>query len=261
MNVLPKKSLGQNFLVNQGVVGKIISASELTSQDTVLEVGPGTGNLTRALIASGARIVAVEKDRRLFEDLSAEFSAVQIEIIQGDILKIKPTDLGLPDGYKIVANLPYNITSHFLKKIFEETPKPSLAVLMVQKEVARRIVSSPSEMSLLALSVQYFAYPKIVFQVSRGSFRPEPDVDSAVIKLSTKKILPLSEEDRVKFFRLARTAFGGKRKQLINTLGNIYKNKTKNELSGILSKAGVAPKARPETLSLDDWLNLTKAMP
>lgn len=255
-----KKSLGQNFLVNPGIVAKIVIAADLSPDDTILEVGPGTGILTAALAASGARIIAVEKDRRLIEDLEARFSAAQIEIIEGDILEFDPTAHDLTDGgYKIVANLPYYITSHFLRVIFESWPQPALAVVMVQKEVTRRIMAKPPDMNLLALSTQYYAEPELVSYVSKGSFRPEPNVDSAVVKLMPRTTHALPAEKEELFFNIIKAAFAGKRKQLINTLPDAL-GKTKEETAAILTGAGIEPQTRPEQLALADWLNLTKTL-
>jgi len=259
-NIVAKKSLGQNFLVNEGVVTKIVTAAELTPKDTVLEVGPGTGNLTRALIATGARIVAVEKDHRIIEDLNAEFSAAQIEIVENDILEFKPNEYGLTEGnYKIVANLPYYITSHFIRTVFEEWPQPSLMVLMVQKEVAKRIMAKPPDMNLLALSVQYYAKPEIITYVSRGSFRPIPTVDSAVIKLTPRTEYSLPAEKETLFFSILKSAFGGKRKQLINTLPTII-GKNKQGTAELLTQIGLSPQTRPETVDLAHWLILVNSL-
>ena len=251
-----KKSLGQNFLINDGIIAKIVTAAELTPEDTVLEVGPGTGNLTRALAMSGARIIAVEKDHRVIEDLNAEFSAAQIEIVEGDILTFKPEDHGLIEGeYKIVANLPYYITSHFIRTVFEEWPQPSDMIIMVQKEVAKRIMSVPPDMNLLALSVQYYAQPEIITHVSRGSFRPIPDVDSSVIRLTPKTEYVLSAEKEQLFFSLIKAAFSGKRKQLLNTLPQVT-GLNKGALIIALENADINPQARPETLEIADWVRL-----
>jgi 16S rRNA (adenine1518-N6/adenine1519-N6)-dimethyltransferase len=251
-----KKSLGQNFLVNPGVVAKIVEAAELTPEDTVLEVGPGTGNLTRALVPTGARIIAVEKDHRAIEDLNAEFSAAQIEIIEGDILEFNPEKQGLIEGeYKIVANLPYYITSHFIRTVFEEWPQPSDMIIMVQKEVAKRIMAAPPDMNLLALSVQYYAEPEIIMHVSRGSFRPIPDVDSSVVRLTPRTEYALSAEKEELFFALIKAAFSGKRKQLLNTLPKVT-GKNKGALITALENADINPQARPETLDIADWIRL-----
>ncbi len=207
MEIKLKKSLGQNFLINTGILDKIAEAAELKKNDTILEIGPGTGNLT-------------------------------LKLVEGDILEFKPKEYDLKEGgYKIVANIPYYITSNLLRIIFEKWPKPELLVLTVQKEVAQRIVAKPPDMNLLALSVQIYSEPKIIGYISRGSFRPIPKVDSAIIKLVPRLNNNLSVIDLEKFFKLIKTAFSGKRKQLKNTLG-------------------VNSTARPEELSLQDWLKL-----
>lgn len=239
---------------------KIVASAELTPEDTVLEVGPGTGNLTRALLATGARVIAVEKDHRIIEDLNAEFSAAQIEIIEGDILEFKPSKHGLIEGeYKIVANLPYYITSHFIRTVFEEWPQPSSMVLMVQKEVAKRIMAKPPEMNLLALSIQYYAKPEIITQVSRGSFRPMPAVDSAVIRLTPRTEYSLPVEKEALFFSILKSAFGGKRKQLINTLPTII-GKNKQGTAELLTQVGLSPQTRPETVDMAHWLILVNSL-
>lgn len=269
MNLPPKKSLGQNFLINEGVIAKIIKTAELTDKDTVLEVGPGTGNLTRALVATGARVIAVEKDHRTIEDLNAEFSAAQIEIIEGDILEFNPSEHNLIEGeYKVVANLPYYITSHFIRTVFERWPQPSSMILMVQKEVAKRIMTpvrmtqsggKPLNTNLLALSVQYYAVPEIVTYVSRGSFRPMPEVDSAVIKLTPRTEYPLTAEKEELFFSIIKSAFGGKRKQLINTLPTII-GKNKQGTAELLTQIGLSPQTRPETVDMALWLILVNSL-
>src|SRR3989338_2256443 len=219
-DIKPKRSLGQNFLINQGILDKIVQAAEVGPKDTVVEVGPGTGNLTRKLSEKAKRVVAVEKDHRLIEELKEKFKNSNVEIIEEDILKLKAESLKLKVGeYKIVANIPFYITSHFLRTVFEEWPKPKLIVLTIQKEVAQRIMAKPPHMNLLALSVQFYSSPKIVGYVSKGSFRPMPKVDSAIIKLIPQKDLPA---DKNLFFKLIKAGFSGKRKQLLNTLAQKF---------------------------------------
>jgi len=246
MKIIPKKSLGQNFLVNKGVVQKILNAAEITNSDLVLEIGTGKGVLTEELRKKANRVIAIEKDHRLINDLKNTFREFSnVEIIEDDVLKFDPYSI-IHIPYKIVANIPYYITSHLLKTIFEKWPMPELVVLMVQKEVAQRIVAKPPEMNLLALSVQFFAEPKIISYVSRGSFRPIPKVDSAIIRLVPRREARITDQEfREKFFKLAKTAFAGKRKQLKNTVG-----------AEILQKADIRPELRPEELSLEDWLKL-----
>ena len=247
----PKKSLGQNFLINQGILDKIVSAAELCPDDTVLEIGPGTGNLTKPLSEKAGRVIAIEKDRRLIEDLKEKFKNSNIEIIEGDILKLdirklfENCKLKIENyDYKVVGNIPYYITSNLLKTIFEKWPRPKLIVLTVQKEVAKRIIAKPPDMNLLALSVQLYSEPKIISYISKGSFRPIPKVDSAIIKLSPKSE-NLNPKQKEEFFRVVKAGFSGKRKQLKNTIG-----------LEILKRASIKPESRPEELSLGDWLKL-----
>ena len=249
MEITPKKTLGQNFLINAGILEKIVDAAELNKDDTILEVGPGTGNLTRLLSEKAGRVIAVEKDHRLIEDLEKEFPAVKF--IEGDILKLDINELFRNlkleirnSHYKVAGNIPYYITSHLLKTIFERWPKPKLMVLTIQKEVAQRIVAKPPDMNLLALSIQLYAEPKIIGYISKGSFRPIPKVDSAIIKMKPKEGLGIKNNEKVLI--LSKKAFAGKRKQLKNTIG-----------PEILNKAGVKLELRPEELSLEDWLKIT----
>jgi len=258
MNIFPKKSLGQNFLINTGVVEKILDATEILSNDLVLEVGPGEGALTEKLKERAGRVIAIEKDHRLISILENRFkTSSNIEIIEGDILKFNPSSI-IHSPYKIVANLPYYITSHFLRLMLEEWPRPALAVLMVQREVAQRMLAKPPDMNMLALSVQYYADIQKVMDVSRGSFRPMPNVDSAVIKLIPKET-PFSSEKTEKLFYIAGECFAGKRKQLITTLPGAI-GKDKEETRMLFEKLNINPMARPETLHLEDWLNLLKEL-
>ena len=245
-DIKQKRSLGQNFLINQGILDKIVQAAEVGPEDTVVEVGPGTGNLTRKLSEKAKQIIAIEKDHRLIDKLKSEFGNSNVEILEGDVLKFKIENLKLRDfEYKIVANIPYYITSNFLRTLLEEWSRPKLVVLTIQKEVAQRIVAKPPRMSLLALSVQLYAEPKIISYVSKGSFRPIPKVDSAIIKLVPKDDADGKNNERI--LAIAKKAFAGKRKQLKNTIGK-----------EILEKVGIRPESRPEELSLDDWLKLAR---
>lgn len=253
MEIKPKKSLGQNFLINAGILEKIVNAAELNLDDTVLEIGPGTGNLTKLLSEKAGRVIAVEKDYRLIEELREKFKNTNVEIVEGDILKLDIEELFRNSHYKVVANIPYYITSHLLKTIFEEWPRPELIVLTVQKEVAQRIMAKPPHMNLLALSVQFYSDPKIIGYISRGSFRPMPKVDSAIIKLVPKKDIPANQD---LFFKLIKAGFTGKRKQLAN---NLSKNLgiPKDKVIGILQKLGLDEKIRAESLSIIKWSELS----
>jgi 16S rRNA (adenine1518-N6/adenine1519-N6)-dimethyltransferase len=233
-NIPAKKSLGQNWLVNEGVLDRIVQAASVDPGDTILEIGPGQGALTGRLAATGAKVIAVEKDRRLIETLKEQFSTFpNVQIIEGDVLKLEPSAYGLtPDSYKVVANIPYYLTSHLIRLILESWPSPTLAVLMVQEEVAHRMMAKPPEMNLLALSVQLYATPEIIMKVSRGSFRPIPNVDSAVVRLTPHTA---NREEAEKILTLAKQFFSHKRKQM---------------------KTGPNPSARPQELSLEDWKRL-----
>lgn len=242
-NPRTKKSLGQNWLVNPGVVERIVRAADIRPTDTVVEIGPGTGVLTRALAATGSHIIAVEKDRALIAPLREQFTnSSNVEILESDALEFSPNAWQLETGsWKLISNLPYYLTSHLIRLITEAW-RPMRAVLMVQEEVAHRIMAQPPDMNLLALSVQLFAKPSMVMRVSRGSFRPIPDVDSAVIKLELQEQNKELREQNEDILALAKKAFGQKRKQLKATIPVAR-----------LACAGIPPTARPQELSIDQW--------
>ncbi len=259
MQVVAKKSLGQNFLVNPHILDKIIAAAEISKDDTILEVGPGTGNLTRKLLEKAGRVVTVEKDHRLIEPLKETFKdCPNVEIIEADVLRWAPSQLRWCPSYKIVANIPYYITSNFLRTIFESWPSPRLIIIMIQKEVAQRIIAKPPHMNLLALSIQYYAEPKIVGFISKNNFRPVPKVDSAIIRLSPKSEI-LNPKQTEQIFKLIKAGFLGKRKQLAGNLLKhlkIPKEKTFSALAGLK----LSPTARAEELSLEQWQELAKIL-
>ncbi|MBU0596905.1 ribosomal RNA small subunit methyltransferase A, partial [Patescibacteria group bacterium] len=208
----PSKQYGQNFLISESVIEKIIKAGDLKKNDTVVEIGPGFGVLTFAMAPLVKRVIAFEIERRLDEYWQKNKSE-NVEIIWGDALKrLTAYGLRLKPGYKVVANLPYQITSQVLRVLLEQENKPESITVMVQKEVGERIVAKPGDMSLLALSVQYYGEPKIITKVSKGNFWPEPKVDSAVFTIS--KISRVSKFTDEEFFRIARAGFANKRKQL-----------------------------------------------
>ncbi len=266
LEISPKRSLGQNFLINAGILEKIVSAAELSLNDTVLEIGPGTGNLTKPLSEKAGQVIAIEKDPRLIEELHEKFKNTNVTIIEGDILKLdieklfENCKLKIENcDYKVIANIPYYITSNLLRTIFEKWPRPKLIVLTIQKEVAQRIVAKPPNMSLLALSVQFYAEPKIIGYISRGSFRPMPKVDSAIIRLTPLQG-PLSEarlRGSEKFFKVAKAGFSGKRKQLINNLSKNF-GIIRGDLLKAFKEVGIEPDVRAENLSLEQWLTLSK---
>lgn len=250
IRVQAKKSLGQNFLVNPHILERIVAAADVVTGDTVLEVGPGTGALTEHLAHTGVSVIAIEKDRRLIEPLQEKFASFKnVRIIAGDILTLNPGELGLSDArYKIVANIPYYLTSHLIRLALEQWPKPSVLVLMVQEEVARRMMASPPDMNLLALSVQLYADPVLIARVSRNSFRPVPNVDSAVVRL-VPSVAATDTDLNLRILAVAKKAFGQKRKQLKATIP-----------SETLQKAGIPVSVRPQELSLDQWSLIAQAL-
>ena len=239
-----KQSLGQNWLVNEGVADRIVAAAQPERDDIVLEVGPGKGVLTGRLIKHVGRLFAIEKDNRLIEPLREQFANTpNITIYEGDILELDPDALELrPFSYKIVANLPYYITARFIRLMLASWPPPERAVLMVQREVADRLAASAGNMNLLALATQAYALIDKVMNVSRGSFRPAPNVDSAVISIEPKR---LEEGERAEIERIltfARPAFEQRRKQLGNTLARAR-----------FEACSVPSSARPQDLDWSQW--------
>jgi 16S rRNA (adenine1518-N6/adenine1519-N6)-dimethyltransferase len=260
-DIRPKKSLGQNFLVNERAAAQIVAAAELEPVDVVLEVGPGLGALTRHLAARCRRVVAVELDQRLLPVLEYVLSDLHnVQLVHGDILELEPQTL-LSPGYKVVANIPYYITSNLLRHLLEADIRPQLLVLTVQEEVARRIVAQPGDMSLLAVSVQVYGYPRIVNRLKAGAFYPRPKVDSAVVQIDLRSEGRPAQEvpDLDLFFELARAGFGQRRKQLHNALaaGLQY---PRSEIDAALAQAGIDPRRRAETLSVAEWVALARAL-
>jgi len=252
--IVPTKSKGQNFLFDENIVEKIITSANLDKQDTVLEIGPGLGVLTEHLVEKSGQVIAVELDRKLLGFLHQKYSQVNnLEIVEGDILKLNIASLNLQTPYKIVANLPYNITSNFIRNFLETASPPSEMIIMIQKEVAQRIVAKPGAMSLLSLSVQFYAEPKILFAVGRGSFWPSPKVDSAVISLKLKS-QPVFGDSKL-FFKIAKIGFSAKRKQLHNNLANGLHLKS-DQVKAMIKKIGLNEKIRAQDLAIEDWIRL-----
>jgi 16S rRNA (adenine1518-N6/adenine1519-N6)-dimethyltransferase len=260
-NIKPKKSLGQNFLVDERAAVRILAAAELSPEDVVLEVGPGLGALTRHLADRVDRVVAVELDGRLIPALEHTLAAyANVELIQADILEIDPAAL-MPPAYKVVANIPYYITSALLRHLIEAAVRPALMVLTVQEEVARRIVACPGDMSLLAVSVQYYGRPRIVDRIKAGAFYPRPKVNSAVVRidLSPDEKRAWGAVDVDLFFQVVGAGFGQRRKQLRNALANGL-GRPQAETDKALDEAGIDPRRRAQTLTLEEWVGLTRAL-
>ncbi len=258
-DIVPSKSKGQNFLIDTNIVEKIIVVSNIDSKEIVMEIGPGVGVLTGELVKKAKKLIAIELDRNACNFLRAEFASEKgFELIEQDVLRLNRIELGLKNlGYKVVANLPYNITSKFLRLFLEQEPKPSEMILMVQKEVAQRMVAKPGEMSLLALSAQLYSVPEILFEVSRNSFWPAPNVDSAVIRLKLKEKLPNISDKAL--FRIAKMGFSARRKQLHNNISAGLKISSEQAKEAIVF-CGFDEKIRAQDLGVEEWIRLAKKL-
>jgi len=255
-----RKGLGQHFLVDESVLEMVVEAAELKPSDVVIEVGPGLGILTRGLAKRAGKVVAVELDHNLAAMLDKQFAGVpNVAILNRDILKTSPVSLlgryNVSNEYKVVANLPYYITSAVLRHFLETQIKPRLMVVMVQKEVAEAIAARPGDMSLLSISVQFYGEPAIVGIVPADSFYPPPEVDSAVLKIAVSPEPPLPVGDVAGFFKLVRAGFSSKRKQMVNSLTH-GTGLGREEIGAILKESGIEPTRRAETLSLEEWNEL-----
>ena len=254
-----RKGLGQHFLINAEVLEAIIAAAELGSDDLVVEVGPGLGILTRELAGRAGGVVAVELDDNLaalLKERLASFS--NVTIVNGDMLKIEPKELVEGRGYKVVANLPYYITSPVLRHFLEAEAKPRTMVVMVQKEVAEAIAAKPGDMSLLSVSIQFYGSPEIVAIVPPESFYPAPAVSSAILKIDVYP-QPKVDVDEKGFFDTVRAGFAAPRKQLANSLSRGL-GREKAEVLPFLQKAGIDPSRRAETLTVGEWAELWRVL-
>ena len=258
--VVPKKSLGQNFLHDPNALEKIVETADLMPGDTVLEVGAGTGALTVFLAQSRANVVAVEIDERLLPILRQQLADFpNVQIVHADILETRLEDLVDERDYVVVANLPYYITSAILRHLLEARHKPRRLVLTVQQEVAERLVAQPGDLSLLAVSVQFYGKPTIVTRFNPAVFWPRPDVSSAVVRIDVYDQPPVDVPGEDLFFRVVRSGFGQKRKQLKNSLG-AGMGFSHAAAAKILEDAGVDPSRRAETLALEEWAGITRVI-
>lgn len=258
----PKKSLGQHWLHDKDVLESIVKAADISKGETVLEIGPGTGTLTEKLIDRGVHVVAVEKDEALAADLKKRLHdhilkdrplRNAVAVVEGDILKFDLSQL--PTGYKVVANIPYYLTSNLLRALSETNNPPSLMVLLVQREVAERIAASQGQMSLLAISVQLYYRPTLGQVVPAQLFSPPPKVDSQVVILKRRPTPLFDSLDSQKFFRIVRAGFSQRRKKLRSSLAGGL-GISKGQVDELLDRAGIAHDARAQELSLEDWYKL-----
>jgi len=259
----PKKGLGQHFLADPVALGRIVAAADLTPADTVVEIGPGLGALTSLLAERAGRVVAVELDDQLAAVLAERLSSrANVEIHPGNILRISDFASLVGPSYKVVANLPYYITSAVLRHLLERSDPPSLLVVTVQREVAERIAAAPPDMSLLAVSVQFYGTPHLVARIPAGAFYPPPKVDSAVVRIDVLAEPAVSLAEGVSvgdYFRLVRAGFGHKRKTLRNAL-SAGLGLAPAAVEAALARPGIDPRRRAETLTLQEWADLAASI-
>ncbi len=251
--ISPKKSLGQNFVIDQHALDAVISAAELAGHEQVIEIGAGLGTLTIELAQRAGRVFAVEIDKRLIpalQDILQDFE--NVTIVHADFLRMDPGELVSGSSYSVVANIPYNITSALIRHLMESSVSPVRVVLMMQREVAQRVTGSPGSMSLLALSVQIYGSAVITAHVPADCFYPIPDVDSAVLRIDIYEEPVVPRNMIPVIFSLARAGFGQKRKKLRNSLANVMSS-TPVEVENLLGMAGLPPKSRAQELSIQDW--------
>lgn len=251
------KGLGQNFLVDQAALDKIAEAADLSASDNVVEVGPGTGFLTEQLIQKAGKVLSVELDSNMVAILRAQFLfSKNLEITNQDILKFQIQDLKFKT-YKVVANIPYYITSPLLKHFLQSEHRPELMVVLVQREVAEKVCGLTGK-SLITIETQLFGEPEIIGIVKAASFYPSPKVDSAILKIRVYDKPQVPEDQMHDFMRILKFGFSQKRKMLNNTLGaGLHKNPA--EMAELLKKIGIDPHLRPENLEIDDWKKLAQA--
>jgi 16S rRNA (adenine1518-N6/adenine1519-N6)-dimethyltransferase len=252
-----RKSLGQHFLIDEAILNTIIEAAELSPEDTVIEVGPGLGILTVELARHAGNVIAVELDTELTSLLRRRLAGLSnLRVINADILKVKPLQLlGGKSKYKVVANLPYYITSPVLRYFVEASTKPSLMVMMVQKEVGEAIVADVGKMSLLAVSIRVYSEPKIISYVPSQCFYPQPKVDSVIVRFDLLPEPAVKVADMNGFFEVVKSGFSSPRKQLHNSLAHGFGMKPA-EVAPLLKQTDIDPKRRAETLSLEEWAKL-----
>ncbi len=255
MMIRAKKSLGQNFLKSKKIAWKMVESLDLKEGDFVLEIGPGKGALTEILLKKNIKLILIEKDKRMVDFLEKKFlkeiKTNKLKIIEGDVLKIDFLKIDLSKNYKLIANLPYYITGKFLSKIFSLKNKPALMILMLQKEVIKRIVSDKG--SLLSLSVKLYSDPKYLFSISKKNFSPIPKVDSAIIKISNINNDFFKEIKEKDFFIFLKQSFSNKRKTLFN---NLKKKYDKEKLEKIFNQFEIDLKIRAEDLKVEDFKKL-----
>jgi 16S rRNA (adenine1518-N6/adenine1519-N6)-dimethyltransferase len=263
-DIRARKGLAQHFLIDDGVLDKILETADLSRDDTVIEVGPGLGLMTAELAKMAGWVIAIELDNRLASILQETLPYENIIVLNEDVLGTDPAKLlkgSAPhfppqlSSYKVVANLPYYITSPVLRHFLEAKVKPEVMVVMVQKEVAQVICAEAGQRSLLSIAVQFYGRPSIVVDVPAASFYPPPEVDSAIVKIDIYKKPPVRVTDTEGFFRLVRAGFTNPRKQVANSLAQGL-GLPKEVVLALLNKASIDPRRRAETFTLEEWAAL-----
>lgn len=247
------KSLGQHWLNDQPTLQAICDAASLEETDTVLEIGPGPGALTKLLVKRVKQVVAVEFDQNLAEQLHNRVQAANLKVINQDILKFDLT--ALPADFKVVANIPYYLTSKLIRDLSESTHRPKIVVLLIQKEVAERVAAKPGALSILGVSAQYYWHVNLGNQVPAKFFTPPPKVDSKVLVLQRREEPLFSDVNTKLFFQVVKAGFSSKRKTLLNSISGGLRL-SKQETSELLAKAGINSGLRAQELALDDWHEL-----
>lgn len=250
----PKKKLGQHWLHDQASLSAMADIAGVSAEDSVLEVGPGLGTLTEVLLQRGANVVAVEYDQELYELIKKELkNAEQLEVVNQDILRFDLTQL--PPSYKVVANIPYYLTSKLVRVLSESANPPQSVTLLIQKEVAERLAAGPGEMSLLSVTAQMYFEPRLGPLVPAELFTPPPKVDSQIIHLNRRQQPLFGQADTKLLFRLVKAGFSSRRKTLLNSLSGGLQL-PKEETKDLIEKAGIDPQSRAQDLSLEDWIRL-----
>lgn len=267
-NIRPKKGWGQNFLADNQHLEKMVAAADLSATETVLEIGPGLGALSAPLAASVKRVIALEIDPLMVDILKTEMAAIKnFTVVQADILAVNPLDVlqgqqanfAPGDPYQVVANLPYYITSAIIQRLLETPHPPQRLIITIQKEVAQRIVARPGQMSILAVSVQFYGQPKLCHTIPPNAFVPPPKVDSAVLRIDRYHNPPVIVPDPAHYFRIVKAGFSQKRKQLKNSLAAGL-HKPQAEIVTQMQMAGIDPTRRAQTLSLTEWAALANTI-
>jgi 16S rRNA (adenine1518-N6/adenine1519-N6)-dimethyltransferase len=262
LDIRPSKALGQNFLFERGVAQRLVRQADIGPDDLAVEVGPGLGILTRELLAAAGHVIAIEYDPRLAQDIRDTFGdQPNFTLAEADVLQVTMDDLAPPSSpYIVAANLRYGIAAAVIQHFFAQRHRPIRIVVMVQREVAERLVAPPGELSVLGVAVQFYSEPRILFDVPPTVFIPPPTVLSSVVRLDVRPELPLPDDQHATFFKIVRAGFSQKRKQVANSIAARL-GLSKTEVEAWLRRAGVDPDRRAQTLSVDEWVAMTKAAP